>query len=524
MAKAIKVVDIDSTGNSFELDEKSLKSIFSSIPEEMPIAIVSVVGGFRTGKSFLLDFFLHYLNITRETEKDLRNWLSYEDQIQGNVDLEEYSTSKGFGWKHGAERCTTGIWLWSEYFIRKVFDEKKDKLVETAIILMDTQGMFDRKTNQHLTASIFGLSTLISSYTVYNLVMDIREDHLQHLAMFSEYARIALSENHGKGLSRKGSHPFQKLEFLVRDFRNLDIDEEEIDFDDVQEQFSAYLEEVMSSSGHRDLAEVRNQISVCFEEINCYCLPHPGTKVTEKRRKFDGAVSGLNPEFKELLEDFIYRVFKFRVCPKKILGENVTALQLFEHIKVYCKLFQESEIFPEAKTLFRATQEANISYAIGKAERFYKNEMDKYAGVGASYVEPEKLLLYHESAAALALKEYRKNSKIGDSGLNDLNKEGEKQLEELLLERLREYKEANKLRDPMAFLTPYLIPLGAALFSYVVNWILASVCPRRSFFCLDIMDFFGSLSTVIWVYLVFNVVSTLYTARHSLALPFFKMN
>lgn len=50
----------------------------------------------------------------------------------------------------------------SEPFFRKVatFPE------EIAILVMDTQGMFDNETSMSLTARIFGLSTLISSYQV----------------------------------------------------------------------------------------------------------------------------------------------------------------------------------------------------------------------------------------------------------------------------------------------------------------------------------------------------------------------
>ncbi len=35
-----------------------------------------------------------------------------------------------------------------------------------AIVLMDTQGMFDHDTSMALTAQIFGLSTFVSSYQV----------------------------------------------------------------------------------------------------------------------------------------------------------------------------------------------------------------------------------------------------------------------------------------------------------------------------------------------------------------------
>lgn len=78
------------------------------------------------------------------------------------TDSESSLKSNGFAWSGGHDRQTTGIWMWSEPFIRKVATHPEP----IAILLMDTQGMFDNEATMALTARIFGLSTLISSYQV----------------------------------------------------------------------------------------------------------------------------------------------------------------------------------------------------------------------------------------------------------------------------------------------------------------------------------------------------------------------
>ena len=60
-------------------------------------------------------------------------------------------------------RNTTGIWMWSEPFIRPCKHTPNESI---AILLVDTQGMFDNETTMTVTAQIFGLSTLIASYQI----------------------------------------------------------------------------------------------------------------------------------------------------------------------------------------------------------------------------------------------------------------------------------------------------------------------------------------------------------------------
>jgi atlastin len=72
---------------------------------------------------------------------------------------------KGFAWRGGEHRQTTGIWMWSEPFVWRSSAHAEP----FAILLMDTQGMFDNKTTMDVTVQIFGLSTLVSSYQVITI-------------------------------------------------------------------------------------------------------------------------------------------------------------------------------------------------------------------------------------------------------------------------------------------------------------------------------------------------------------------
>lgn len=61
-ARPVPVV-VATESHSFELDEKALEAILlHESVRDKKVAVVSVAGAFRKGKSFLLDFFLRYLD------------------------------------------------------------------------------------------------------------------------------------------------------------------------------------------------------------------------------------------------------------------------------------------------------------------------------------------------------------------------------------------------------------------------------------------------------------------------------
>lgn len=201
---------------------------------------------------------------------------------QGGNESAEKEDPHGFAWRGGQDRQTTGIWMWSEPFIWK----SSSTAEPFAVLLMDTQGMFDNKTTMDVTVQVFGLSTLVSSYQIYNVDKRIQEDNLQHLACFSEYGRMALDGadddeelsgdnipayevKEDSGIEQKGNNetsvkqkgdlnrklskknlkekPFQRLEFLVRDWQNFDVDIEEGQTTEEQSEIFSKLKQEMDN-------------------------------------------------------------------------------------------------------------------------------------------------------------------------------------------------------------------------------------------------------------------------------------
>ena len=57
---------------------ENLSSILGKVPPGTKVAVISVVGAFRTGKSFLLNFFLRYLRRTTNSDDISENWMTID--------------------------------------------------------------------------------------------------------------------------------------------------------------------------------------------------------------------------------------------------------------------------------------------------------------------------------------------------------------------------------------------------------------------------------------------------------------
>jgi hypothetical protein len=69
--------------------------------------------------------------------------------------------------------------------------------------------------------------------------------------------------------------------------------------------------------------------------------------------------------------------------------------------------------------------------------------------------------------------------------------------------RYRDYKEANRLRDPFGFVGPYILPLLVALTAMVCAWLLNTVCGQA---CSGPSFFFTSVYLTIFTFLAVQLL------------------
>eukprot|EP01029_Cantina_marsupialis_P027879 TRINITY_DN774121_c0_g1_i1.p1 TRINITY_DN774121_c0_g1~~TRINITY_DN774121_c0_g1_i1.p1 ORF type:complete len:541 (-),score=160.91 TRINITY_DN774121_c0_g1_i1:588-2156(-) len=462
MEATSQVISINDEGNSFSLHEDRLSSIFEKIPEGMKVSVISVVGRFRSGKSFLLDFFvkwLRYHNCEVDQSQNGSDWM-----LRNGKHLDGYDdAAHGFSWKTGRDRHTTGIWIWNEPF----FVKHKETGEKLAVLLVDTQGMFDNQTSQMLTACIFALGALISSFQIFNLSKQIGEDNLMQLSYFSEYGKQAL-RHHKVCDDQKKCKPFQSLGFLVRDAPEYIFEE-----GTVEEQIAAMdtdLKTALSADFNEEVRDTRDQIQGLFDEISCFMLPYPGRVV--ERKSFTGDIEELDEDFLSLLRRYVETVFTEKLQPKTFFGNAVDAPALFRHFKAFCEAFQGTE-FPKAETLLAATAQANNTNAIEASINNFKKEMDQLVGVGCSFVEEEELAAFEKKTLEKSLGTFNEIATFGSEEKIESSRQ-------LLKDRIKtmydEYMMANKDRDPFKAVRMYILPLLIAFVAWFVDRLSDYTC------------------------------------------------
>ena len=229
--KPIQIVSIDPAGN-FVLHTEALNMIRAI---KKKIAIVTVAGQYRTGKSFLLNRLIGRLN--------------------------------GFELGSTINPCTKGLWTWNKPL--PVTDDVQ-------AIFLDTEGLSSFNRNVHVDMKIFALSLLMSSYFIFNSMNALDEKALESLGMvvsLSKYIHVRSNPANVSEELDEYSQYFPFFMWIVRDFALVLADPTQQPITDRQ-----YLENVLrpvDTSKYPDPEQAALKNEVCFEhntgrsEENC---------------------------------------------------------------------------------------------------------------------------------------------------------------------------------------------------------------------------------------------------------------
>lgn len=218
----------------------------------------------------------------------------------------------------------------------QIFTHDYENGEKVAIVLLDTQGIFDSETSMAQCTTIFAISTMLSSLQCFNLMHNIREYDLQHLELFAEYGRLALQQS--------DQTPFQSLLFIVRDWAFSDDTGYGMQRSIINEVLTEHVKQPL------EMRQLRAQIKKSFSDINSFSLPYPGNIVASKRN-FTGNIQEIDPEFRDYIKELAPAILApENLVIKEINGQKLRAQDLVEYIHTYSSIFHGDSL-PKPKSL-----------------------------------------------------------------------------------------------------------------------------------------------------------------------------
>ena len=232
-----------------------------------PVAVISICGPFRSGKSYFLSRLL--------------------------------GKKEAFKLGHSMQACTRGIWMATSVLECKEF----------AIILMDTEGIDAIGSSQTTAMSLLTLATLFSSYLIYNSKRVPQKVDLSKMKCFTQLSSSLLLQDGQSMKAERMKMFFPHFLWLLRDV-TLRITDKAGKVISANEYLHTCL--LVSESG--ELTELGQSLCCLFPSAKCYALPMPTVNPKFSKNIFKEH-DQLNPKFNASMEEVINHILQ-QVSPK----------------------------------------------------------------------------------------------------------------------------------------------------------------------------------------------------------------
>ena len=282
----------------FIIPEQARKLLSQKAQEN--IGIISLVGKYRTGKSFLLN----------------------------RVILNRQQNS-GFDVGPTFKPCTKGIWIWSEPLI--ITNNHCPKPFPCFLIDTEGLGAYDEEVNHD--SKIFLIAVLISSLFIFNSFGAIDETAINTLSFVLNLSKtIKIKSVNKEDNEEELAEYFPTLLWLLRDF-SLKLEDKNGNVITEKQYLEHALENI---SGSSDVVEeknrVRNLIKTYFPEKDCYVMVRPVEKESDLQNLQNLPDYQLRKEFVEQAKIFRNKVMK-KTKPKTFRKKVLNGSMLVELVQ-----------------------------------------------------------------------------------------------------------------------------------------------------------------------------------------------
>ncbi|XP_022519958.1 guanylate-binding protein 1 [Astyanax mexicanus] len=313
--------------------QKEAKDILDGITS--PVVVVSVVGLYRTGKSYLMN------------------------RLAGK--------QRGFALGSTIESKTKGIWMWCVPHPHKK---------EHTLVLLDTEGLgdIDKGDEKHDTW-IFCLAVLLSSTLVYNslgVIDNMALERLHYVTELTENIRVKARKGSDEDESAEFMRIFPSFIWSVRDFTlELKKDNRDITADEYLE--TALELKTGSSVKINNYNLPRSCLRNFFAERRCFVFRRPAAD-EDLRRMEELTEEELEPEFLKQTQEFCNYVFS-NTKPKTLTGgRTLSGTVLGSLAEVYVEAIRSGRV-PCLENAVEALAQIQNGRAVEQAMQAYLTEV-----------------------------------------------------------------------------------------------------------------------------------------------------
>jgi hypothetical protein len=265
------------------------------------VAVISVAGQYRTGKSLLLNL------------------------LSGGAGFQVGPTVKA---------CTKGIWLYGKTLV----SSSSSSSTPLHVLFLDTEGLGSTIRSETYDARVFALTLLLSSFFLYNSMGTIDGNAISKLSLvvsLTRHIHVKAQQGGKEDTGTEFAQFFPSFMWVVRDFAvKLEKDGRKI-------SSREYLEDALRpEDGMTEAIESKNAVRMLlrnfFPERDCLCMVRPvadekalmalgsGAGGDDKMKELEAS---LRPEFKLQMEALRKKVVT-TARPKTLYGKPLTGAML----------------------------------------------------------------------------------------------------------------------------------------------------------------------------------------------------